>query len=201
MEKKGPFMKTRKIALAVMLFALIPVNSHAAPPSSQDLKKIIDTVHFRHAWKVQPFFDSWEFISPFKAPASVSAKGEEEAAMYVGTSSDNLEPSIEKALPGQIKKVQDEFRVIESLPSKKAAHKPVNNIVSYTEKVGDKEIGVLEYRIAGEKNDPPGPPRSLNQVFFLKGGQLYNVTLAVLFAGHEEEVRADQMELVKALLK
>ena len=165
-------MKTRIIALVAMLFAFVPMNSHAAPPTSQELKKTIDTVHFKHAWKIQPFFDGWEFISTFKAPIPFSMKGEAEAVMNIGTPPDKMSPgtTMEKIFPDEIKGIQNELRVTEYLEKD---HKPVNNIVSYTEKVGDKEIGILQYRIRGEKNDPPAMPQSIKQVLFVKGEALY----------------------------
>ena len=184
----------------VILMLCISFKAHAAP-TSQDLKKVIDTVPLKHAWKIQPFFDSWEFVSTFKAPIPFSMKGEAEAVMSLAVPPEKMSPEapMAKILKDEIDGIQKELRVTEPLDMDKD-HKAVNNIISYTEKMGKTEVGFLEYRIRGEKKDPPGMPRSVRQILFVKGDQLYIVTLVVLFAGHQDEVRSDQKALVKAFL-
>jgi hypothetical protein len=196
---KGRPMNKIIAAMGIVVLVSFSSNSYGAP-TSQDLKKAIDSAHFKHAWKVQTFFDSYELLSPFTAPFPFTTKSEPEAEIIVAIPPDKVSPEtpMEKILQDQISQIQKNLRITDYLEKDR---KPVNNIVSYTQKVGSSEVGILQYRSLGEKEDPPDNPVSVKQILFVKGNQLYNVVLMVLYAGHQDEVRADQMELVKALLQ
>ncbi|MFO1519051.1 MAG: hypothetical protein U1F57_05245 [bacterium] len=193
-------MKKKTALMGFVLALCLSVNAVAAP-RPEDLKKTIDSVHFKHPWKVQPFFDSYELISTFKAPVPFSMKGEPEANIIIGIPSDKAhlkDVKMAKILEEATQGLRKDLRITEYLETD---GKPVDNIVSSVEKIDGEEVGILKFRSLGEKSDPPGMPQSVRQVYFVKDGQLYNLTLLVLFAAHQNDVRADQMELVKALLK
>jgi len=191
----------KKWILALLIFPILSLSlTGQATPPSQDLKKVIESMPYKHPWKVRPFFDSYELVSFSSAPFPFSTKGEPEAEMIIATVPEKI-PSgtpMDKILKDQAAKVQKDLKIVEY---QEKDHTPVNNVVSYVQKIADSDVGFLQYRSLGEKGDKDDVPVTVKQALFVKGDQLYNIVLMVLYPAHQDEMRADQIELVKGLLK
>lgn len=80
-------------------------------------------------------------------------------------------------------------------------YKPEAGIVSYVEVIDGTKVAFIKYRTFGLKGKPPVMPRSVRLAILMKNDRLYFIHLTVLYAGHQEEVRADQIRLIKAILR
>ncbi len=189
----------KTIAILILVFWVFSATGRAESKSAQDLKKLLDSIPFKHGWKIQPFFDSYELLSPFNAPFPVTTKSEPEAEMIIATPPEKIPAgtSMDKILKEQIAKVQKDLKIVEY---QEKDYTPVNNMVSYIQKIGNSDVGFLQYRSLGEKGDKDDVPVTVKQALFVKGDQLYNIVLMILYPGHLEDVKSDQLQLVKALL-
>lgn len=193
-------MRKRIASLIFLVFAAFSLKSLATTPSPE-LKKTIGSVHFKQKWTVQPFFDSFELLSPEKVPPSISKKGEPIASMIVGLSPDKVQGdmNLEKILQKEKDRVLNELRIENPTDQPSGKYRPP--VASSHVKVGQATVGVLQYVSFGEKADPAGIAQNINQILFVKGDQLFNVVLIDLGTANPNKILSDQMELVKALLK
>lgn len=80
-------------------------------------------------------------------------------------------------------------------------HKPQTNIASWVEDIEGQQVAFIKYRVEGVKGEPYILPRTIRYAILIRNGKLYFVHLTVIFAKHQEEVRADQIRLIKGIIR
>jgi hypothetical protein len=152
-----------------------------------------------HDWRQDNGPGEVKFISNHRAPLPFSETGEPEATLTMQASKIPDNVPLSRVVEVEIKGIRNGTEIGEYL--EEDGHKPDNGIVSYVEEINGHKVAFIKYRVAGVKGKSPVSPRSFSHAILLKNGKVYFVHLIVLFAGHQEEVRADQIRLVKGILR
>jgi len=178
---------------AFVLMVLVSCSAYAGQGDAGDDE-------LRHKWVDVTEKDSASFslASSFKAPEPFSMSGEPEATMRMEAEMAPEGMTLKQIIDGEIKGIREDLIIAEY--QEEDGHKPVDGIVSYIEKIDGQEVGFIKYRVAGNSNGKLPTPRSVRHMLLIKNGQIWYVHLIVTYAGHGDEVAADQMRLVKKLI-
>lgn len=154
---------------------------------------------FKHNWRQVERDGAVTFISGYPAPAPFSETGEPEATMTMDAAKAEKGATLEGILKAEVADIREGLVIADYL--EEDGHKPDRGIVSYTEEIDGQKVAFIKYRVAGNTNGLLAHPRSVIHAILLKDGMIYYVHLIVLYAGHEDEVRGDQLRLVKAIIR
>jgi hypothetical protein len=80
-------------------------------------------------------------------------------------------------------------------------HTPDRGIASYFEEIAGHKVAFIKYRTVGVAGKSQVMPRSVRHAIFIKKNKTYFVHLVVLFAEHQEEMRADQIHVIRDLIE
>ncbi len=174
------------------LFALLVASAAAlgAPGNENSLK---------HDWKQEQSEGGMELVSNHPAPAAYSESGEPEATLAMEAEKAAKDATLPKILESEIADIREGL-MIGDYPEEDG-HKPDHGIVSYIEEIDGHPVGFIKYRVVGANGSQLDHPRTVIHAILLKDGKVYLFHLIVLYAGHQDEVRGDQMRLVKATIK
>ncbi len=154
----------------------------------------------QHDWRMEQGKDGVYFISNHPAPPPFSSNGEPEATLAIeSVRISGKPPSLTEVVDSEIKSIRRELQLAEYLEDD--GHKPQNNIASWVEDIDGKQVAFIKYRAAGIKGGPRVVPRTTQHAILIKNGTLHFIHLTVLFAKHQEEVRGDQIRLIKGIIR
>ncbi len=178
---------------AVLLFAVaaLALPAHATAPDK-------DT-GLKHAWLQQQGKGVITYISKYPAPAPFSETGEPEATLAMSASKIEKDMTLGNIVESEIAGIRETLKIADY--EDKDGHKPDNGIVSYLEEINGCQVAFIKYRVAGAGDKTLPRPRSVTHAILVKNGKAYFVHLIVIYAGHSEEVAADQIRLVKAIIR
>jgi hypothetical protein len=156
-------------------------------------------VIFKHDWDMKYLEHDIQFTSKKKAPIPFSTTGEPQALMIVGASAldSSLKNDFNKIIADEIIGIRKELSIDEYLEDD---YKAVDNIVSYFDNINSVKIAVIKYRTNGVKGGQIIMPRSTRQIVFIHNNKLWISSLIVLFAEDQDNMRADQMTFIKAII-
>lgn len=178
--------------LAVLSMALLFSSSAAlgAPKADDSLA---------HDWRQETRDGEVRFTSNHPAPPPFSETGEPEATMAMDASGNPDKLPLSAILKNEIADIRDGIELGEYV--EQDSHKADKGIVSYIEKIDGHPVAFIKYRAIGVKKSPRVQPRSVSHAIMVKDDMIYYVHLIILYAGHQDEVREDQMRLIKAILR
>jgi formylglycine-generating enzyme required for sulfatase activity len=176
------------------------VGSQEEPVKSSNSGALQDDDRLQHDWRIEEGANGVNYASNYPAPVPFSYNGEPEATMAVeSVKISGKPPVLSELVNAEINGIRKGLQIVEYL--EEDGYKPQNNIVSYIEPIDGQQVAFIKYRTVGEKGGPRAMPRSIRHAIFIKDGKLHFVHLTVLFAKHQQEVRGDQIRLVKSIIR
>lgn len=174
-------------------WALISILLASAPPAVGGADS-----PFKHDWRFEQ--GGTLLISMHPAPPPFSLSGEPEATLQVEVSSlpAGRAPSVQQVVKNEIEGIRSELKLAEYL--EQDGHKPDRGIASWFQEVAGYRVGFIRYRAAGTAQRTLAQPWSVTHAIAVKDGHLMLFHLRVLYAGHQAEVRADQLRLIELML-
>lgn len=154
---------------------------------------------FKHNWRQEEGDHEILFVSKYPAPIPFSMTGEPEARMTMEATPAPKDADLQKIVQEEIVDIRQGLMIADYLEDD--GHKPDNGIVSYTEEIDGEPVAFIKYRVAGANGKALDRPRSVTHAILLARGKIFFVHLIVLYAGHQDEVRGDQIRLVKAIIR
>lgn len=166
---------------------LSPVVVHADPGSP-----------FKHDWRFEN--DGTRLVSNHRAPAPFSRSGEPEATLVVEVERPSREKpaSLDAIVRNEIQGIRDDLKLAEYL--EEDGHKPDRDVASWNEDVAGEKVAFIKYRVAGKGDKLFPVPRTVIHAIAVKGGYTLFFHLTVLYAEHQEEIRADQRRMIELML-
>lgn len=159
-----------------------------------------DDTSLKHDWKMHKGNGEVTFISKHPAPVPFSANGEPEAVLSMNAVRlSSKAPSLSEVVSSEIKDIRMELEIGPYL--EEDGQKPEVNIVSYIEDIDGHAVAFIKYRTLGPKGKPSAIPRNVRHAILIKNDKLYYLHLTVLYAGHQDEVRDDQIRLIKSIIR
>lgn len=159
-----------------------------------------DDDRLQHDWQIEEGQSGVSYTSNHPAPPPFSYSGEPEATLAIeSVKISGKPPSLSEVVKSEIQKIRKELQISKYLEND--GHKPQANIASWVEVIDGQQVAFIKYRTAGVKGEPRAMPRNIRHAILIRNHKLYFVHLTVLFAKHQEEVRADQIRLVKGGMK
>lgn len=159
-----------------------------------------DHKDLQHDWKVEEKDGEVNFISNHKAPVTFSSTGEPEGTLSMSAMKfAGRVPPLSEVVTSEIEEIR---KGLEIGPYMEEDGKKVKDgIASWIEEIDGQRVAFIKYRTVGLKGEAQVMPRTVRHAILVKSGRLYFVHLTVLFAGHQEEMRGDQMRLVKGIIR
>jgi formylglycine-generating enzyme required for sulfatase activity len=159
-----------------------------------------DDNELQHDWNIYEAKNGVNYVSNHPAPVPFSYSQEPEATLATESVKISARPpSLSAIVNSEIKKIRKELQLAEYLEDD--GHKPQGNIVSWVEEIDGHRVAFIRYRTSGVKGGPPVLPRTSRHAILIKNGTLHFIHLTVLFARHQQEVRDDQIRLVKRIIR
>ena len=184
----------KRITWVISGWLLLLTVSLAAPSSPQDENNLL------HDWKEVHEDGEIRLISNHPAPFPFSTKGEPEATLTI--SSEAVSPerkTLSKIIKSEVADIRKEIQIAEYM--EEDGHKPNKDIVTFYEVIEGVKVGFIKYRGAGVVGGATALPRTAIHGIFIKGDTVYFVHLIALFAGHQNEIRDDQLHVIRSLIK
>lgn len=176
-----------------IVLALLIMLSPASLVAATHVKATMAPVKLQHKWQSQCNETMCAYKSTFKPPAPFPGKNE--AVMTV-----ELMPlkhhNLDALLKSEVAAIRKGLEVDEGATEDDG--KPTQKgIAVWKEKIEGKEVGFIRYRAHAS-----GPffITSIHGIILGADEECY-VTLTTLYAGHQEETRADQAAILEALAK
>jgi hypothetical protein len=175
------------LILIFVLFYISPVFSEQK-----------DSVKLQHDWRQEIGNGSVTFISNYSAPVPFSLTGEPEAVLTMSSARISNNIPLSKIIETEIKEIRKETKFGEFIDND--GRKPIDGIVSYVEEINGCKVAFIHYRAVEIKGEPPIMPRNIKHAIFIKDGKVFYFHLIVLYSGHQDEVRADQIAMIKTII-
>jgi hypothetical protein len=187
------------ILLVPIGFSFAQTAKRAAPVTKPGSAKPADKT-LQHNWSKEESNGALTFTSNYPAPVPFSMTGEPEATLAVEMEEiSGTPPSLNEVVKTEIKGIRKGLQIAEYLEDD--GHKPEGDIASWVEDIEGQQVAFIKYRVAGVKGEPRILPRTIRHAILIRNGELYFLHLTVIFAEHQEEVRADQIRLVKGIIR
>ena len=159
-----------------------------------------DDIELQHKWHIEEGSNGVNYLSECPAPVPFSYSEEPEATLAIEAEKISGRPRIlSEVVNSEIRDIRKEIQIGPYL--EEDGHQAKANIASYVEEIEGQKVAFIKYRTVGVKGEPRAMPRSVRHALLIKNGKLTFVHLTVLFAKHQEEVRADQMRLIKSIIR
>jgi hypothetical protein len=156
-----------------------------------------DDINLQHDWTE---VDPTHYISNYPAPFPFSKKGEPEATLGVSLGSfSGSPPSLPEVVESEVNDLRTKLNIVEYL--EKDGHKLENGIATYYEDIEGHRVGFIKYRFNGLFGKPSMLPQTVIHGITITKDKVWFVHLTVRFAGHEDEVRADQIRILKGIIR
>ena len=169
------------------------IRKNPSPPANQTPGKL------QHNWHMEQGKDGVYYTSNYPAPVPFSMNGEPEATLAMEfTQISSNGSAVADVVKSEIAEIRKALQIAEYVEAD--GHKPQNNIASWVEAIDGQQVAFIKYRVAGVKGKLSVLPRTTQHAILIKNGKLYFVHLTVIFAKHQEEVRADQLRLIKEII-
>lgn len=178
----------KRIMLAVLLLAIPTVAFGAS-----NVKSVLAKVRLQHKWQSQCNETMCAYKSAFKPPAPFLGKNE--AVMTVEVMP-LKHKSLDALLKAEVAAIRKGLEIDEGATEDDG--KPAQKGVAvWKEKIEGKEVGFIRYRAHAS-----GPffVTSIHGIILGADEECY-VTLTTLYAGHQDETRADLSAILKVLAK
>jgi hypothetical protein len=167
---------------------------------------MIPTVHgatqentLQHDWKQERENGEVRFISNYPAPFPFSTTGEPEAIMTINV--EKISPdkkALAEIMQSEVEAIRKEIQITDYL--EEDGQTPDHGIATYVEEINGQQVGFIKYRTTGLIGRPAVMPRTVIHAIVMKNDRIYFVHLIVLFSEHQEEIRADQITMIKGLI-
>jgi hypothetical protein len=181
----------RKIILFILL--VITVTLGACRASGEENK-------LRHDWKEERGGGEIRLISKHPAPLPFSMSGEPEASIVMEAQKiDPAKTSLAEKIQSEVEEIRKGVQIADYI--EEDGRTPDRGIVTYVEEIDGHKVGFIKYRTSGVVESPSTLPRAVIHALILKGDRIYFIHLTVIFGGHQEEVRADQITLIKTFIR
>jgi hypothetical protein len=152
-----------------------------------------------HDWKQERSNSEIRLTSTHPAPIPFSTTGEPEATLTITATKRSADSAaLTERMKSEVARIRKNMRIAEYL--EKDGHKPERDIATFYEEVNGKQVGFIKYRTAGAAGRPAATPRTVIEALCSNDAFVYSVELIVLYSGHQDEVRADQITLIKGLV-
>jgi hypothetical protein len=181
---------SKAIVVAVVLL-IIPTPLFA----EADVGNILSGLRLQHEWLMNCSASQCSFKSAYKPPPPFGAKNE--AVMTVAAVPYKSGSKMDAILSSEVKSIRDSFE-IDTSAAEDDGRVYNKGVATWTERIGNEDVGFIKYR-AYSKNAPPPHFFTSIHCIVLVAGQEFLVNLMSFYAGHQDEVRADQIAVVKAL--
>lgn len=179
----------KRILLAVMMLSVPAVVFGAA-----DLEALLAKVRLQHKWQVTCEADTCKYESRYKPP--VPFQWRNEAVMSVTAASHNRGSDLDKVIKGEVASIRKSATVIEYLDED--GRTPNQNIATWKENLGGREVGFIKYRGRHEKFPMPNTYTAIHGIVLGSDRDFY-VHLLSLYAGHYDQVIQDHLSILKTL--
>ncbi len=153
----------------------------------------------KHDWREVRGENQIQYVSNYPAPAPFSESGEPEATLTMQAGKVDQDMTLPEILKTEIADIREGLAIADY--QEEDGRKPVDGIVSYIEEIDGQQVAFIKYRVAGTRKAMLAHPRSVIHAILVKKGTVFYIHLMVLYAGHQDEVRSDQIRLVKAIIK
>lgn len=173
-----------------MILMLLLVASTVAFAAA-DLQTSLGKVPLKHKWLKECSLTHCTYKSSYKPPVPFTGKYEAMLSVDVYRRGKR---SMDEILNSEVSEIRKKFEIDEQM--KDDDGKPTQKgIATWKENLNGKEIGYIRYRVHAS-----GPQfASITHAIILDSEHEYNVSLYVFFAKHEDEVKSDQLAILKAL--
>ena len=169
---------------------LAAVIALALPAAAADLG-------LAHDWRQER--DGTVLISRHTAPPPFSVTGEAEATLTMEAAPlAPGQPTLESIVKDQIDGIRGAVDLADY--QERDGHQVDRGIASWFQTVAGTKVGFVKCRVAGRKGQRLPAPRTVIHAIAVKNGLVYLFHLYVVFAGHQDEVRGDQLRMVEAVL-
>jgi formylglycine-generating enzyme required for sulfatase activity len=164
-----------------------------APGAPQDDERL------QHDWHIEEGTNGVNYTSNHPAPPPFSYSNEPEATVAIESVKFSGRPRpLSQVVSSEIREIRKELQIGEYLEND--GHKPQRGIASWVEEIDGQQVAFIKYRFVGAKGEPRVTARTARHAILIRNRQLYFVHLTVLFARHQEEVRSDQIRLVRDII-
>lgn len=166
-----------------------------APGAPQDDDRL------QHDWHIEEGTNGGvNYISKQPAPPPFSYNGEPEATLAIESVNISGRPrSLSQVASTEIREIRKELQIGDY--QENDGHKPQAGIASWVEEIDGQQVAFIKYRFVGAIGEPRVTARTARHAILIRNGKLYFVHLTVLFAKHQEEVRSDQIRLIKSIIR
>ncbi len=179
-------------------FLLLAAVSAAAPGAPEG------PGHFKHAWVQGPRDHGvFQMTSSYTVPIPASDRRIPEAVLGVKSRENTGKLTLNTIVEREIAAIRDNNALADYLEHD--GHAPRAGVVSYVEKMHGVPVAFIKYRATGDKHStlPPSLTLGATRALLLKDGMVVSVdlfTMGTLALNHQQDVRADQIALIREIL-
>ncbi|XHF07685.1 hypothetical protein NR798_33010 [Archangium gephyra] len=187
---------------AARLFAEACEGGHAGSCHVDNIVQITDAVsRLEYNSKWQRICDQAVcfFQSAYKSPPPFHLNNEREASLAVQVTPKKPSDTLEKIVAHEVADIRKTLELVDYL--EEDGHTPQDNIAVYSMKLDGRDVAFIKYRVIGTEGKRAPMPFTVIHGLVAGTNQIGFVHLQTYFAGHQEQVRADQLLIMKELLK
>lgn len=152
---------------------------------------------FEHAWSVQEVGGELKMLSKTPTPEPFPMAGGPSAVMYFDSAELKPGETLDQIVQGEIEDIKATLSIAEYLEED---HSAVEGIASYVQTIDGVKVAFIKYRSLGDKDTPTALPFTTRHAIFIKQKKIYYVHLFVFFASDQDNIRGDQLRLIKMLM-
>jgi len=155
-----------------------------------------------HDWRSEEGEGKVRYLSNHTAPSPYSETNEPEATLTMQVVKAPRDKTLRQILDAEIADIADAGKGLRiAAYQEQDGHQPDHGVASYIEDIDGQNVGFIKYRVGGIEKVELAAPRSVIHALMVKDGRLWYVTLIVVYPKHQDEVRADQIRLVRAIIR
>lgn len=139
------------------------------------------------------------FRSAYKSPPPFHLNNEREAGLVVQVTLKKPSDTLEKIVTHEVAGIRKTLELADYL--EEDGHTPQDNIAVYSMKLDGRDVAFIKYRVIGTEGKRAPMPFTVMHGLVAGTNQIGFVHLQTYFSGHQEEIRADQLLIMKELLK
>lgn len=183
-----------RIVMITLGWLILVSIAHAGPDTSHN-----ESDQLKHDWKEDRRNGEIMLVSNYPAPAPFSMSGEPEATL--GMNSAIVSPgrdTLKKVVDGEVSEIRKDVQIAEY--EEEDGKKPIDGIATYYENIDGIRVAFIKYRGMGVIGKSPGLPRTAIHSIFIMEGRIFLTHLIVCYAGHQDEVRQDQLRIIRSII-
>ena len=136
--------------------------------------------------------------SEYRVTSPSSRTGEPEARLTLSVYNVTDDRTLSQFVESEISDITKNYAIGEYVEEDN--FKPSNGIVSYIDEVNGYKVAFIKYRTSGLRGKRSVRPRSVIQAILVKDMKVYFVDLVIISYSHQEEVRGDQIRVVRGII-